>query len=614
MSKKKSLRPLDPPAPVSHRTLWIPFLLILAFAVQSLWHAWDKSPTYDESGHLTVSFLLEKTPHQDYDIGHPPLIRYLFSIPLLFLQPSMPTQMPPPMVPPEVPLRERPSSAFYVYTSYFLFGNRVPAQTLVFWPRMVNVLLGCLLGVWIYLWSKKLYGEKGGIFSLILFAFCPNLIAHSSLVTTDIGGITFAVGFLYAFTLLLESRNIKNMLLTGLLLGLALVSKYTNLFLVPLFAGTFYFLEKRFSNRPHSLPVILKTIGIVFITAWLVVCLAYRFENVFSPHMLQPEDWENLHMGSAIQSLYRITPMPDSFLRGVCFAVYHDHRGHASYLNGQYSNAGWWNYFPIAFSLKTPLTILSVLLGTVSLLILKKIRFVKTEALILLPVLFLIGTAMTAKINIGIRHILLCYPLLYVFSGKLQTLEFLNGRRGIQFSGLLSVLLAFETLSVSPHYLAFFNLAAGGPAGGVKFLSDSNIDWGQDINNLAKFLQKEGNPEVLLSYFGTDPPQYYGIQFQALPTVWSYPKSEHLNSIQPQKEFCAVSVTNLQGTYFLKHDLYAWLKEKKPIQKIGYSIYVYDITHDLESQEKILEIYKLTGEPEKILRQTERIKQFKIKV
>ena len=57
-----------------------------------------------------------------------------------------------------------------------------------------------------------------------------------------------------------------------------------------------------------------------------------------------------------------------------------------------------------------------------------------------------------------------------------------------------------------------------------------------------------------------------------------------------------MSVTNLQGTYFSKHDLYGWLKDKKPIEKIGYSIYVYDITNDLESQEKLLEIYRMTGE------------------
>jgi hypothetical protein len=133
--------------------------------------------------------------------------------------------------------------------------------------------------------------------------------------------------------------------------------------------------------------------------------------------------------------------------------------------------------------------------------------------------------------------------------------------------------------------------------------------WGQDLKGLANFLQAIGNPEIQLSYFGTGVPQYYGIRYQALPTVWAYPKSDWVNSPKPARELLAVSVTNLQGTYFARHDLFAWLSEKTPIKRIGYSIYVYDITSDLESRQRLLEIYRSADDTEKAIREENMIRR-----
>ena len=161
--------------------------------------------------------------------------------------------------------------------------------------------------------------------------------------------------------------------------------------------------------------------------------------------------------------------------------------------------------------------------------------------------------------------------------------------------------------------IAFFSRISGGPERGIQFLSDSNLDWGQGLKELAAFCKKEGNPELLLSYFGTAVPAYYGMIYEPLPTVWSFPKSQHLNSVVPEKEWLAVSATNLQGTYFGKHDLYRWLLQKEPIAKIGYSIYVYDVTHDLESAQKILEIYELAGMEAAWRKQSERVRRMQAK-
>src|SRR3989338_516891 len=153
-----------------NRRSYLPFFLILCYTAQGLWHPRDKSPPYDEPGLLAVSYLLARTEHQDYDIGHPPFIRKLFALPLLLLDPSLPSQMPPPEVPESTPLSQRPHPSLYYYSSYFLFANRLPAEKILLAARSVSILLGCLLGFWIYKWSSGLYGKKAGIFSLAVFA------------------------------------------------------------------------------------------------------------------------------------------------------------------------------------------------------------------------------------------------------------------------------------------------------------------------------------------------------------------------------------------------------------------------------------------------------------
>lgn len=606
----KTKRPDFPTGKNRYFSLLLPSLLISCYFFQALWHAIDKSPTYDEPAHLTTSVLLSKTDHQDYEIGHPPLARFLFSFPLLFLNLSLPDQMPPPTVPPTAPLSDRSVGKLHTYSTLFIFANRISGEKLILSARMMNILLGCLLGYWIFLWSRRIYGERAALFCLSLFAFCPNLISHGSLVTTDMAGVSLAVGFLFALDRLLKKITTKNILFAGLLLGGALLSKYTNLFLVPLFVMVYLyvcFTKRRSSDFRHQIKIILKTVLMVLFLGWFTLSLGYKFDRVFSPHTLNAEDWRDLGYGKTFQTLYRYTPLPDPFLRGICYAIYHNKRGHAAFFLGEYSSQGWKSYFPVAFLVKTPSATLLVLLLWFIFLCVRRKWPEESEWLLILPVLFLFATSINARLNIGLRHVLLSYPLFYILLGRLASFPNLETNKGKVLFFLPLFILAIETLSISPHYLASFNRLSGGPEKGIDYLSDSNIDWGQDLENLAHYLKKEENPEVILSYFGTAPPQYYGIRYQSLPTVWSFPKSGHINSAKPAKEYLAISVTNLQGTYLGKHDLFAWLKEKEPLSKIGYSIYVYDITKDPESHRKIQEIYRMTGESKKFLRQANQV-------
>jgi hypothetical protein len=176
---------------------------------------------------------------------------------------------------------------------------------------------------------------------------------------------------------------------------------------------------------------------------------------------------------------------------------------------------------------------------------------------------------------IGLRYLLPIYPFLFVFAaGGIASL--LTGKFGAIPCGFLALWYIGASLFIQPHFLAYFNELAGGPGNGYKYLVDSNLDWGQDLKGLGKYMRAHHIPKVCLSYFGSDTPDRYGIAYEWLPSLV-------LNNPTPGKsevtmhDYVAISATNLQGVYFDNHRTYEMLKSKVPVAKIGYSIFLYDL-------------------------------------
>lgn len=108
-------------------------------------------------------------------------------------------------------------------------------------------------------------------------------------------------------------------------------------------------------------------------------------------------------------------------------------------------------------------------------------------ACLLIPPLLFLAVAMTSDVNIGLRHIFPIYPFIYVGAAWVIGVSLRRwGPRAWVAAGVLAVLLAAETLSAWPNYIAYFNVAAGGSRGGIDLLGDSNLDWGQDLPALAQ--------------------------------------------------------------------------------------------------------------------------------
>ena len=194
-------------------------------------------------------------------------------------------------------------------------------------------------------------------------------------------------------------------------------------------------------------------------------------------------------------------------------------------------------------------------------------------------------SALSTNVNLGLRHVLPLYPFLYILIGVGFARMLAEHRRNAAIlAAVLAVGLAAETLAAYPNYVAFFNVAAGGSRGGLRLLSDSNLDWGQDLRLLADWQRRPEHRDrpLYLCYFGTADPAYYGIERRELPGGWPFRTPER--GPPPVRCYLAVSATNLQGTYVSSpwREFYAFLRETQtPREVLGGTIYIYDWSPDL---------------------------------
>jgi len=242
-----------------------------------------------------------------------------------------------------------------------------------------------------------------------------------------------------------------------------------------------------------------------------------------------------------------------------------------SFLLGRQSPKGWWYMTPIALAVKTPLAelILFALAFGIGLSRWHTVRLRDVDfrwCLLVIPAACYLIAALLTHSNVGERHLLPLYPFLFVLTAAVLFIQPLSRRRALTLAGA-GLLLVAETAMVQPHYLAFFNVLAGGPSGGRRFLVDSNLDWGQDLKNLKKYLDDHQISEPCVSYYGWPPVDYYGIRYRPLPPVPRIENALDLNCV------AAISVTHLATQRAAFDGLY----NLEPDARVGYSIYVYDL-------------------------------------
>jgi len=177
---------------------------------------------------------------------------------------------------------------------------------------------------------------------------------------------------------------------------------------------------------------------------------------------------------------------------------------------------------------------------------------------------------MASKLNIGLRHILPVYPFLFVALSGFVVRSWNNsstmGKTGWVFLGAWYL---WACAAIHPYYLAYFNELAGGPRHAAKILVDSNLDWGQGLKALKKWMDDNGVDKVQLVSFGYAEPAYYGIDSVSVPGR----SLGYVPSGGTGPKYLAMNLT-LLGLY-QDQPLVKFLKERVPVATVGHSINVY---------------------------------------
>ncbi|MDG3003064.1 ArnT family glycosyltransferase [Paludisphaera mucosa] len=218
--------PEGPPRDV-RRFFWIGLAVVallgqhLGLAERSLL---TENPTVDEVVHMPAG--LTYWDQHTFRLYHhnPPLVKMVAALPVWLAGPVL------------APLYQRkswserdPSQANFAHD--FAYVNADRYFELFDLARMVMPLFSIIGGLVVFAWSCRLYGAGGGLLSLALWVFCPNILAHGRLVTSDVGSTAFGAGATYLFWRYLRDPRWGRASLAGVALGLAQLTKFSMLLL-----------------------------------------------------------------------------------------------------------------------------------------------------------------------------------------------------------------------------------------------------------------------------------------------------------------------------------------------------------------------------------------------
>ncbi len=553
-------------------------VLLLILVLQLGLSVHQQSITWDEDDHIYAGYMSWKTGDFGLNPEHPPLVKMLATLPLL----AMDLKVPP------LQGREFKHEAF-LNGKDFVFGN--DADKLLFRARMMASVLTVLLALLVFLAAREMFGTAAGFVALTLLVFDPNLLAHGALVTTDAGLSCFLFAAVYAFYRYVKRPTMGKLVVVGVATGLAFATKHTGFLAAPTIAALAMVEWLRTRNKVNeerlSFGRAVTALAVIAVISVGLLWAFYGFRYASRPAGLElnppaAEYIKGLSRPAELKLLQTISYyklLPESYIYGLAdVRMISDF--YASYLLGRPYPHGVWFYFPVAMAIKSTVPFLVLLAVSIWTIMRRKLPAREVWFLTLPPVLYLI-VAMSAHMNIGMRHVLPMYAFLTVLeAGAGVTLA----RENTRWVNILVVLLVFQiftSLSAYPNYIPYANELWGGSSQTYKLLSDSNADWGQQLKATSRYLRERGVKDCWFSYFaeGVVPYQYYGIPCKALPTPDAQWIGEKFYDVPAEIDGpVLISGSNLSGYEYGPAELnpYAQFQQLKPTAVIQNGVYVFD--------------------------------------
>jgi 4-amino-4-deoxy-L-arabinose transferase-like glycosyltransferase len=558
--------------------------LLATMALQMLAVIARKSITNDEVVSIPAGYYHLAAGNFQISVDHPPLTKMYAAFPLLFIQPN------------ELPITVRPGEGALPRTlraqEEFWSANATHFKAISFWSRVPMITLTLALGVLIFIYARQLFGRRAALFAVFLFSLEPTVLAHGRTALNDLPAALSYLLFFFALHAYLKAPGLPRALTLGLATGLAVMTKFSMVIVVPVFfliaVISIWMAPRRGEARGRA----AWHMGLATLTTILVINAGYYFQG--QPPQEAEFRWLTSILSPAhlsgvmicVRALSKVVPTYllsgiDAVLArnsGIDAILAGNGYGQTASLLGAYSDTGWWYYFPAAFALKTTIPFL---LTSVAALAWALWRLLIKRDRLFLPLLVPLGiyvlVSMMSQINIGIRHFLPAFPFVFILGGAFFD-RLLRPRRAGQVALMVVVLLTgwivVEAVRAYPNHMSYMNeLTWRHPP--WYYLSDSNIEWGDDVADLATYLRARGETKVraaLLGGWATLP--RYGVDYISLlvPADVQLPETRY---VAIGASFLNGSTVAITGPGPQRQDFFSQYRDRKPEAVFGNSIYLY---------------------------------------
>ena len=537
-------------------------LLLAVTATALVYQAWHLGMTADEPSHFAAAY--------QYWLGNdvlrpsdtPPLTRIISGwVPRLLA----------------APLRRdtdgwRRRDAYQIGAETLSALDPAPARRLLFLTRLPFLVfpLGIVFLVWH--WGRTLFGPWVSLVLAAAAALEPTILGHGAIVKSDVAATFGALLFAWSAWRYWQAPAPRRLPAVLSALVVAVLAKFT---LLPLAAFALILVLAR-GPRWAAL--------LVPLTVYLAILAAYQFRAV----PVEQEDLKDLVYAGVPERVLPLVsaaariPWPKQFVRGLLFiggSMHHE--GFPGYMLGRKIIGGEPLYFPLAWAVKFPIPLQILTLAGLAALAVRLVRrqFRSADLFLWGSASWFFVTAVISNFHIGFRHVMPALPF-FILGGGLALERWAAGRTGRRLALLLLLWLAVSSLRVYPQGISYFNEWIGGAENGWKYLADSNLDWGQNLPELADYVHRHHIDRINLYLFGLDDPGHYFAPKTYFPQPWPEPPRIPPGSrLTPAPGIYAVSFNAMAG--FLAQDGYqdylACFRTRRPVGRAGYSIFIYEV-------------------------------------
>lgn len=534
-----------------------------------------QSAAFDEGYTLTYGYAYLRTGDARLSRGqNPPLTNMLLAWPLLLRDDI------------QFPI-DHPTWAegdIFGFTDEFLWKANADPQRLIMQVRLPEMMLALLLACVVYAFTRSMFGGAAALAALFVCAFDPNVLAHGHISGTDLGVTFFMFSAVWVWTLALRRLSSKRALAAGLLMGAALATKYSSVWLVPIIIVIGLIYPGASMGRPSDRVAKrmvqwalarLKLLGVLGLAAFAVIWATFKFS-----------------VGPAVPGSLPV-PAPDYWasLEVVRNRV---ELSTPAFMLGQVSATGLPLYYPFVFLIKTPLpTLMLLAIGSVSLITRRRRR---DFAAWFPPLLFMFAT-IAGGLDLGYRLMLPLLPFALTIAGQGASVLWTgiesrrhadtkaNRFRSLRLSVfvVLAMWLVIDVLSIAPEHIAYFNQLAGDRVHDYEVLVDSNLDWGQDLIALREWMKGNQIDRVNLAYYGSARPSAYAMSVDLLPgfSLNDYgPEIDGFTAHALKPGWYAISASSLQlGLLYSRWGIYGPFHAREPDARVGRSFLIYRVNY-----------------------------------